>query len=121
MRGLSENLGVSLTFSRQVSCPCDPATRNRVFTAIQTFLEDSRVTMDEEKQLAQSSVEEVKPVRQFLATALDNKRRDKDPFFYDQVVKQLKERDDEDTLWKIYIGLATCPSFLSARLVKYLQ
>ena len=53
-------------------------------------------------------------VREFLKNALENKYSG-EVHAYRHVVNQLQERDDPETLFRVYIGLCTCVSLLVAR------
>jgi len=82
---------------------------------------------DQEMYLNPSNVE---PVRQFLLNAI-NSRYDHNskntssnaaPSAYDVLISQLIKKDDVDIIWKFYISLTSCVTFLTSKsdLFRYL-
>jgi hypothetical protein len=54
-------------------------------------------------------VPDIEPVKNFVSNALIAKLAG-DSIQYDLIVKQMRERDDPDTLWKVLIGLSSYTS-----------
>ena len=46
------------------------------------------------------------PIKNFIVQALEGKSRG-EAFYYDNVCKQLRDRDDQEVLWKVMIGLSS--------------
>jgi hypothetical protein len=61
---------------------------------------------------------DIAPVRQFLQKALQMKSRG-DLSHYNHVVKTLRDKDDEDMLWKVLISLCSCVSQITSRPDQY--
>ena len=59
-------------------------------------------------------VPDIEPVKNFLSNAFNTKLSG-DSVQYDLIVKQLKVRDDPDTLWKVLIGLTSFTSVFTQR------
>lgn len=61
---------------------------------------------------------DIDPVRQFLQTSIKLKAEG-DPYNYNHVVKQLRSKDDPETLCKVYIGLSSCVSQITQKPVVF--
>ena len=69
------------------------------------------LSVDEEKSLHDSNVDIVK---QFLLDTLQKKSKG-DRYSYDELVRQLRKRDDTETLWRVYVGLSTYVAMMMKR------
>ena len=67
------------------------------------------VSADEEASILLEINKSNEPVKQFVLKSLALKSKG-DSFQYDQIVQQLKLRDDQDTLTCVYIALSRCAS-----------
>lgn len=57
---------------------------------------------------------DMEPVRRFVAAALQKKEAS-DAFHYKHIVAQLRERDDQETLWRVLVALTQHVSLLTAK------
>ena len=53
-------------------------------------------------------------VKTFLVDSIAKKQKG-DTFLYDQLVKQLRIRDDSETLWRVYFCLPSCIQLVMKR------
>lgn len=60
------------------------------------------------------TVPDNEPVKNFLNHALTARTKG-DSVQYDLIVKQIRSKDDPDTLWKVLIGLSSFASKLTQR------
>ena len=63
---------------------------------------------------------DMESIRQFLSTALKDKEKSNNKSSkmvtnYDQIVSQIKIRDDPEILWKVYVGLSSFVSFFTSK------
>ena len=70
------------------------------------------LTAEEEDILAVGN--DVEPVKAFLVSALQGKARG-DVYNYNQIVQQVRVRDDQELLASIFIGLCSCVSQFTQR------
>lgn len=77
-------------------------------------MNDRMISLDEEQLL---QTDDINRVKIFLINSFDKKSKGQS-FEYDQIVRQLRTRDDHETLWRIYIALANCVSYYSKKLVQ---
>jgi len=71
-----------------------------------------------EERVLLASASDLDPVKSFVVQALQGQAKG-ESFFYDNVVKQLQDRDDQEMVWKVYISLSSCVSMFTAKPEKY--
>jgi hypothetical protein len=57
---------------------------------------------------------DLEPVREFLQNSFKMKAKG-EVSHYNHLISQLKVRDDPDTIWRVYLGLTSCVSYLVQR------
>ena len=74
-----------------------------------------RLTFEEDNLLkATTGSGDMEAIKHFLTAALAAKANG-DPYNYNQVVQQMKQREDQDMVACVFVGLISCVSDLTQR------
>ena len=72
---------------------------------ISTHLKFAPMLLQAEHNLLAGALD-MEPIKSFIQQALEGKVKG-EPFFYENICKQLRDRDDQEMVWKVMIGLSS--------------